>query len=251
VARARRRPLRGRLAVRAIVAGAAIAAKAWAQTPPQPSSAPAPHGGQATFARRSGDDATSEARRIQNIARFLLRQSRNVAVAEIDGAEVMAHVGKLALDTDDYRALAALAPGAVLALPGAGACKLRSEADLRFGETVVPAGNVSPGFAGLYSVWLRSPSDAGGEWRLIFNDEADVWGTQRDPAHDRVEVTLAHDLAADEAKELTVAIETGEASPPRPGLAPGESGGTLELRWGPHRWRAPFVVVTGRETAAR
>ena len=235
------RPPRSRLVSCAVAAAAAIVASALAQATPQPSSAPAPHGGQATFARRSGDDATAEARRIQNISRFLLRQSRNLSVAQIGGAEVMAHVAKLELGGDDYRALGALAPGAVLALPGAAACKLRSEAELRFGETVVPTGNVSPGFAGLYSVWLRAPSAEGGEWRLVFNDEADVWGTQRDPARDRVEVALAHELAADEANELTVAIEARE----------GDRDGVLELRWGPHRWRAPFTVAAPIDTAAR
>jgi hypothetical protein len=211
---------------------AAAVALAMPAFPPETPQAPSAGGAHATFARRSGGDATGESRRIQQLSRFLLRQSRNVATVEVGGAEVMAHVGKLTIDSDEYHALGVLAPGAVLTLADAAACKLRSESDLRFGEVVVPAGNVSAGYAGLYSFWLRAPAAGAAEWRLVFNDEADVWGTQRDPARDRVEVRLVHELAPDEAKELTVAIEAREE----------ENGGVLELRWGPHRWRAPFTV---------
>jgi hypothetical protein len=230
----------------------ALAAGVTAQeTPQRPSPPAAAPGGQAAFARRSGDDTTTDSQRIRALSRFLLRQSRNVAIVEISGAEVMAHVGKLAVDSDDYRALSALAPGAVLALRGAAACKLRSEAELRFDDLVVPTGNVSPGYASLYSFWLRAPGGEDSAWRLVFNDEADVWGTQRDPARDRVEVILAHELATEEVKELTVAIEARAAPSPQPGMAQGEDGGTLELRWGPHRWRAQFAVSARGDAAAR
>ena len=66
----------------------------------------------------------------------------------------------------------------------------------------------------------------------MFNDEADVWGTQRDPARDRLDVPLEHEVVADEAKELSVAL-TGQ----------GGDGGVLELRWGTHRWRASFTAA--------
>jgi hypothetical protein len=103
---------------------------------------------------------------------------------------------------------------------------------LRFGEAILATGNVSPDFAGVYSFWLRAPAEGRDEWRLVFNDEADVWGTQRDPARDRVEVPLEHEVVADEAKELTVAL-----------TAQGVDGGLLELRWGTYRWRASFIAA--------
>ena len=207
--------------------GAALSA----QEPSPPQASPHAPAGQG-FARRSGGDTTADARRTRQFSRFLVARTRNLATLQLGSAEVAVHVGKLALSSDDYRALATLEPGAVLELPGAAASKLRTEVALRFGEATLATGNVSPGFAGLYSVWLRAPSEGGSEWRLVFNDEADVWGTQRDPARDRLEVPLVHEAAADEAKELTVAL-----------TAEGDHGGMLELRWGTHRWRAAFTAA--------
>jgi len=219
------------VAISAALAMAGDAARA--QAPPSTPSTPAAP----AVARRSGSGAGDENRRQQQFARFLIARSRNAATAKIGGAEVMAHVGKLTTDSDDYRALAELAPGAVLELPGAAACKLRNEIGLRFGGTasqvaVLPTGNASPGYAGLYSFWLRAPAEGSASWSLVFNDEADVWGTQRDPARDRVEVPVEHDQAGVEAKELAVAIEAA---------ASGDAG-VLEVRWGTHRWRAAFTA---------
>lgn len=203
-----------------------------AQEPsPPPQASPHAPAGQG-FAHRSGGDTTANARRTRQLSRFLVSRTRNLATLELGAAEVAVHVGKLATTSDDYRALATLGPAAVLELPGAAACKLRTEVALRFGDAVVPTGNVSPDFAGLYSFWLRAPAEGSAEWRLVVNDEADVWGTQRDPARDRVEVALEHEVAADEVKELTASL-TGQ----------GDDGGLLELRWGPHRWRAPFTAA--------
>jgi hypothetical protein len=215
-----------------VVCGAlTFAAANGAQAPPSASSKPAPPaGGDQDLASRSRD--ASENSRIRNISRFLIRQSRNASSAQIGGAEVMAHVGKLSTDSDDFRALATLEPGAVLELPGAAVCKLRNEVGLRFGDVELPIGNVSPGYAGLYGFWLRAPAAGSEQWSLIWNDEADVWGTQRDPARDRVETPIEHDTTGEEAKELSVAIE----------VSAGGDAGTLVLSWGPHRWRAPFTV---------
>jgi hypothetical protein len=222
-----------------ILIGAALATMGAAPSAQEPSSPPPPQAqasphapaGQG-IARQSGGDATANARRSGQFSRFLVMRTRNLATLELGEAEVAAHVGKLATSSDDYQALAALEPGAVLELPGAAACKLRTEVDLRFGDAVLPTGNVSPDFAGLYSFWLRAPVEGSAEWRLVLNDEADVWGTQRDPARDRVEVPLEHEVVADEAKELTVAL-----------TAQGVDGGLLELRWGTYRWRASFIAA--------
>jgi hypothetical protein len=227
----RERPSGAGILICAILAMTSAAADA--QEPP-PAEQPAPRApaDHATFARRSGSDAAAEARRTRQFSRFLVARTRNLATLVLGSAEVTAHVGKLGTTTDDYRALETLEPGAVLELPGAAASKLRTDVPLRFGEAILATGNVSPDFAGVYSFWLRAPAEGRDEWRLVFNDEADVWGTQRDSARDRVEVPLEHEVVADEAKELTVVL-TGQ----------GGDGGVLEVRWGTHRWRASFTAA--------
>jgi Protein of unknown function (DUF2911) len=202
------------------------------QPPAEPPASPRAPAGQSTVAPRSGVDTTTGARSTRQFSRFLVARTRNLSTLKLGSAEVAAHVGKLATVTDDYRALETLEPGTVLELPGAAASKFRTEVGLRFGEATLPTGNVSPGFAGLYSFWLRAPGEGSTEWRLVFNDEADVWGTQRDPARDRLDVPLEHEVVADEAKELTVSL-----------AGQGDDGGLLELRWGPHRWRASFTAA--------
>jgi hypothetical protein len=232
-------PLRAGIVICAVLVAGGVSIRAQApSTPAAPSSttvtpAETASPGHGAFARRAGGDSGAEGRRLQRLSRFLMARSRNVATAELGGGEVIAHVGKLPTDGDDYRGLAALAPGDVLELPGAAACKLRNEVGLRFGDAVVPIGNASPGYAGLYSFWLRAPAAGSEQWSLIWNDEADVWGTQRDPARDRVEVPIALEKVDEEAKELTVAIEVASSG----------DAGTFELRWGTHRWRAPFSVA--------
>ena len=202
-----------------------------APTPPAPASTAAPRAeGHGTFARRAGDSGDNN--RNRQISRFLISRSRNMSAVKLGDAEIVAHVGKLSTDSDDFRALASLASGAVLELPGAAACKLRNEVGLRFGSAELPIGNASPGYPGLYSFWLRAPAAGSEQWSLIWNDEADVWGTQHDPASDRVEIPVEHDTTGAEAKELTVSIE----------VAASGDAGTLELRWATHRWRAPFTV---------
>jgi DUF2911 family protein len=105
--------------------------------------------------------------------------------------------------------------------------KLKTPVDLRFGETVIAAHNQGPDYPGVYSLWLKN---AGGGWRLVFNDFADVWGTQHDPAADRAEVPLEVATAAEPVETFTAKLE------------PAEGGGILRLAWGSTEWSAPFKV---------
>jgi hypothetical protein len=226
-----------------VVAVLSAVGAGWSQerapsSPPSPSVAatpasPTPSSADEPFFTSSSPVAAGGDFRRQRVSRFFMQPTRTVATLPLANGEVMAHVGKLPIDGADFAALSALEPGGLLALPGAAACKLRTEVSLRFGDVVVPTGNVAADYAGLYSLWLRAPAQAGDAegWALVFNDEADVWGTQRDPARDRVSVPLLHERTSEEAKELAVELR-----------ADGDGGGALlELRWGPHRWWATFT----------
>ncbi|HUP25302.1 MAG TPA: DUF2911 domain-containing protein, partial [Thermoanaerobaculia bacterium] len=110
----------------------------------------------------------------------------------------------------------------------AAAIKLSTEHDLAFGETRVPKENVAPGYPGVYSLWLQRTSDG---WRLVFNEKADVWGTQHDPAADVASVPLQHTRVDGMTLELAVKLV---ASAQRDGSW------LLAFHWGEHRWDAQF-----------
>ncbi len=113
-------------------------------------------------------------------------------------------------------------------LTSAAASKLTTDRTLRFTDGTIEPGNVRAGFRGVYSVWLKRAADDG--WRLVFNRESDVWGTQRDPAMDVEEIAVAHASADEAAPELTPQLQVEDGR------------GTLELRWGTHLWTAEFSV---------
>ncbi len=133
----------------------------------------------------------------------------------------------LEADGPDYPAVASAEDGDVVQLTQGAAIRLRTEVSLQFGALSVPTGNLAPGFPGAYSLWLKR---VGAEWRLVFNHEADVWGTQRDPAFDEGEISLAHTQTGDADRPLGVAI-----------MPTGPDRGRLVIHWGPHEWGADFA----------
>ena len=128
----------------------------------------------------------------------------------------------------DFAALAEMAEGDVLRLTEAAVMRFRSEAALQFGDVMVPTGNLSPGFPGSYGLWLKR--GAGG-WRLVFNHEADSWGTQHDPAFDAAEIDVAHSEDGLATRPLGAAF-----------LPVTARSGRLVIHWGAHDWAADFTV---------
>ena len=160
----------------------------------------------------------------------LVSVTRSIDQVEIDGVPVEVNAGKLpqiGVDWDSFSEH----EGGLLEFQTAAAIKLRTGTDLLIGDLEVPTGNVSPGFAGLYSLWLRLDDD--GQWTLIVNHEPDVWGTMHDPAHDLGETRLEHTVEEGENTSLTIEIEAPE----------GDAAGALKLSWGEHRWRTSLAAA--------
>ncbi|HUP21512.1 MAG TPA: DUF2911 domain-containing protein [Thermoanaerobaculia bacterium] len=151
------------------------------------------------------------------------------ALLAIQGKEIKIAYPKLKADSGDFAALERLVPGGVHSYDGGRAFKLLTAYDLAFGDRVVKAGNASPDYPGVYSVWLKRADD--GSWSLVFNEQADIWGSQREPNADVLEVRLRHSPAPVESAQVELALEQA-----------GETGGVLRVTWGPHRWEAPFTV---------
>ena len=93
----------------------------------------------------------------------------------------------------------------------------------------MPTGNLAQGFAGAYGLWLKKASDG---WRLVFNDEADSWGTQHDPSFDAAEIDMVYARRDGSFRPLAVTL-----------VPTGAERGRLVIHWGPHEWAADFVVA--------
>ena len=136
---------------------------------------------------------------------------------------------ELGTDGVDFAALESIADGELVQLTQGAVIRLRSEAPLRFGDTLVPIGNLAPGFPGSYGLWLRA---AGSGWTLVFNNEPDSWGTQHDPAFDAAEVDVAHTYGGPyQERPLSVSLAPVDAAAAR-----------LEIHWGRHTWAADFTI---------
>ena len=136
---------------------------------------------------------------------------------------------ELGTDGVDFAALESIADGELVQLTQGAVIRLRSEAPLRFGDTLVPIGNLAPGFPGSYGLWLRA---AGSGWTLVFNNEPDSWGTQHDPAFDAAEVDVAHTYGGPhQERPLSVSLSPVDDAAAR-----------LEIHWGRHTWAADFTI---------
>ena len=112
----------------------------------------------------------------------MLNERNETALVLPDGARIsMLYWKGIDVEDEDYPTLAETPDGEVVDMIRAPVLRLKSDVSLRFGEADVPTGNLAPGFAGAYGVWLRR---AGAEWRFVFNHEPDSWGTQHDPDFD-------------------------------------------------------------------
>lgn len=177
-------------------------------------------------AQTADDDA--EARAAARRERFRRLRYGNLAELELGGKELRISYPDLLTDSDDYRAFERLGAGDVSAWKSGRAVKLLTHASLSFDGIVVPYGNASPDYPGVYSLWAKRTADG---WSLVFNGEADIWGSQRNPAADAVEVPLEYSTADEPTEKLT--IEFLDVEP----------GAVLRIAWGDHQFLAAFEAA--------
>ena len=174
--------------------------------------------------RQAADDNTPTARN------NMLNERNETALVLPDGARIsMLYWKGIDVEDEDYPRVADTPDGAVVAMIRAPVLRLKSDVSLRFGEADVPTGNLAPGFAGAYGVWLRRAGDG---WRFVFNHEPDSWGTQHDPDFDAAETAVHYSRAADAFRPLGGTL-----------IPTGEDDGRLVVHWGPHEWAADFSLV--------
>jgi len=146
-----------------------------------------------------------------------------------DDKEVSIRFDKAKVEEPVFAQIADIGNGNVLRFVRHQSTKLRTEVTLRFGDVVVAPENVAPDYPGVYSLWLKKSSEG---WLLLFNNKADVWGSQYDADADAAAVPLEFSSDnAEEAETLTVSLEEAEG------------GGSLRIAWGPYAWETRFSVA--------
>ena len=159
-----------------------------------------------------------------------LGRRNETALVTPDGAHIQVLFFKeIGVDGEDFAGIASTGEGELIQFTRAAVIRLRTEVPLRFGQTMVPTGNLAPDFPGAYGLWLKK---AGLGWRLVFNHEADSWGTQHDPAFDAAEIELTYSRSDALDRLLGVSL-----------LPTGTDRGQLLIHWGPHEWAADYVVA--------
>jgi hypothetical protein len=134
----------------------------------------------------------------------------------------------LSVDGPDFARLASTPDNAVVTHTQGPVPRLVTETPLRFGATTIPTGNLGKEFPGSYGLWLKR---SGASWRLVFNNEPDVWGTQHNPKTDAAEIPVQHSEGPEAARPFAVAF-----------VPTGADRGRLLIMWGPHEWTADFTV---------
>ena len=149
--------------------------------------------------------------------------------AQAQSAAGTARRAGLVVEGPDFGRLMSTRDGAVVELTEAPALRLSIDRAVRAGNVVLRPGNQTADFPGAYSMWLKR---AGSGWRLVFNQEPDVWGSQRDPKSDLGEIELTYAEGGAPSRPLLVSIQPIAADRWR-----------MVLAWGPHEWAAEFTAA--------
>lgn len=157
------------------------------------------------------------------------RLGPNMGKATFGGAEVSLMAGHLASDGVDALAIDAVKKGDVIRMTEGVALKLKTAANLQFGDLAVKTENVAPNYPGVYSIWFKKTADG---WTASFNEKADVWGTMYQPDHDIGSVPAAYSKLDEPVEKLTLKVTKDS-----------DDKGALQVDWAQHRWTLPFTVT--------
>jgi hypothetical protein len=101
------------------------------------------------------------------------------------------------------------------------ATAFRTDRDLLFGATRVPAGSYT-----LFSLPRRDG------WQLIINRQTGQWGTEYHPEQDLARIPMqVRTLTADPVEQFTIRVQ------------PDGQGGVIVMSWGDVEVSAPFTVA--------
>jgi len=140
----------------------------------------------------------------------------------------------LKTESKDHEQLASLMEGQVFEYVGGRASKLLTDVDMHFEGFVAAQGNAHPTYPGVYGIWIKKTDNG---FSLVFNEEADVWGTMFNDQMAVGETPLTVSKAAEPSKTYKVTLEKSVD----------ETGGTLKISWGDTVWSADFKATKKEE----
>jgi len=104
------------------------------------------------------------------------------------------------------------------------ATEIKSDADLKFGETLIPKGS--------YSLWMKKVS--ADQWHLVFNKKTGIWGHDHPAADDFAEAPLTMTTNPQSVETFTIEL-----------TATNESTGAIKAMWGTALLSTEFMVSGG------
>jgi hypothetical protein len=149
--------------------------------------------------------------------------NRGIASAKFGDAAISINYGRPQLRGRDM--LAQATDGMVWRMGMNEATEIKTGADLKFGETIIPIGS--------YSLWMKKISS--GKWHLIFNKKTGIWGHAHPAAEDFAEVPMTMATNPQPVEKFTVEV-----------TANNENAGTLKAMWGTAILSADFTVSAGK-----
>ena len=164
------------------------------------------------------------------------RGAANMARLRLDsGDSLRVSFGPLKADSEDHKRLEELSDGEVFEYVGSRATKLFTDVDMVFPDATVKTENAAPNYPGVYSLWLKKTGDG---WNLVFNEEADIWGTMHNAEADAVEISLVAGKLDEPASTFKVELEKTD------------TGGQLRFLWGDTVWTADFETGASRTASS-
>lgn len=155
------------------------------------------------------------------------RPSPTEAKLRIGDEQVRITFGNIPVDSEDHKRFLETKEGEIFTYESSRATKLATDLDLQFGGTLIETENAAPNYPGVYSLWLRRVQDG---WRLVFNEQPDIWGTRHDPSADVAEIPLQTRQTGETSAAFLIKLEEND------------QGGLLRIAWGDTEWSAPFTI---------
>ncbi len=147
---------------------------------------------------------------------------RGTASATFGNATVSINYGRPQLKGRDM--LAQATEGMVWRMGMNEATEIKTDADLKFGATMIPKGS--------YSLWMKKIS--GDQWHLIFNKKTGIWGTEHSAEDDFAAVPMTMSTNPQSVEAFTIELAATNATT-----------GMLKAMWSTAILSTDFTVSSG------